>query len=121
MSARKLLSRAITSVVLGGALLLLGGVTPAHADDYTKCQDKLAVAQGRLNHDIDHHGPYSHQARSDQNRLYEAQNWCSSHHIAVGGNQNGRYQNYGYNNNQNGYNGYGNNSNGNYQGGFYNR
>jgi hypothetical protein len=103
-------------MALGGALLLLSGATAAHADDYTKCQDKLAVARGKLNHDINHHGPYSHQARSDQDRLNEAQNWCGSHHIAVSGNQSGRYQNY-----QNGNNGYGYNGNGNYQGGFYNR
>ena len=116
MSAATVLKRTIVSVALGSALLLLAGATAARADDYTKCQDKVAVAQARLNHDINHHGPYSHQARSDQDRLYEAQNWCGRHHIAVNGNSDGRYPNY-----QNGYNRNGNNGYGNYQGGFYNR
>jgi len=111
MSAITLLKRTIASVALGSALLVLAGATAARADDYTKCQDKVAVAQSRLNRDIDHHGPYSHQARNDQDRLYEAQNWCGSHHISVSRNQNGRYQN--YSSYPNGY--------GNYEGGFYNR
>jgi hypothetical protein len=78
---QKFVKRIALSVAMSAALLLLAGVGTARADDYTKCQDKLQVAQTRLFRDIHRHGEYSHQARSDQNKLNDAQNWCSSHHV----------------------------------------
>jgi hypothetical protein len=63
------------------AFIFLGGATAARADDYGKCQDKLADARGRLNQDVARHGEYSNQAQHDRDRLGDAQNWCSRHHI----------------------------------------
>jgi hypothetical protein len=63
------------------ALIFAGGATAARADDYGKCQDKLADARGRLNQDVSRHGVYSNQAQHDRDRLSDAQNWCSRHHI----------------------------------------
>lgn len=89
MSRRRLLDRELVkrislSVAFGTALFLLTGLGTARADDYTKCQDKLQVAQSRLDRDSYRRGPYSSQARTDQRKLNEAQNWCSSHHVFGG-------------------------------------
>ncbi len=68
MFKNSFLTRMVLSAVVTGALAILAGATSARADDYGKCQDKLAVAESRLNRDIDRHGPYSHQARNDRDR-----------------------------------------------------
>jgi hypothetical protein len=78
---RNFARRITLSVAIGAALLLLAGVGTARADNYTKCQDKLQSAQSKLFRDVRRHGEYSSQARNDQNKLNDAQNWCSNHHV----------------------------------------
>lgn len=81
MIMKTLLSRTVLGAALAGALMILAGAATARADDYTKCQDKLAVAQSKLERAIANHGPYSGQARNEKGRLADARNWCSNHHI----------------------------------------
>jgi hypothetical protein len=91
-------SAVLSAMVVG--LVILGGSSIARADDYGKCQDKLADAHYRLNHDTERHGPYSRQAQNDRERLGSAENWCGQHHIFVGRDGHGRSDRYagGYGN-----------------------
>ncbi len=79
--AQQSVKHVFLGVAMGAALLLLAGVGTARADDYNSRQDKLQVAQSRLFRDVHRHGEYSYQARNDQGKLNDAQNWCSSHHV----------------------------------------
>ena len=81
MLAKQFPHGAIVRAMLAVVLAIAGGATFARADDYTKCQDKLTVAESRLDRDTSRHGPYSRQARNDREHLEDARNWCTSHHI----------------------------------------
>ena len=56
---------------------MLGAAPLAHADDdVAACHRNVDKWQDRLQHDIDHHGVDSKQARHDRHELDEARDSC---------------------------------------------
>lgn len=73
--------------LLGGlglaALLLMGSTvvssTPAQAQRWEDCRDRIDHAQGRLDRAIDRFGRGSYQAREARRDLERIRDWCYSH------------------------------------------
>ncbi|PYT71695.1 MAG: hypothetical protein DMG39_12230 [Acidobacteria bacterium] len=78
--AKRFLGR---SVLAGAALLglLAFAATPrASADDYDRCQRRVAKADHKLHEAIEHHGQYSRQANHARHELREARERCWNEH-----------------------------------------
>ena len=78
MFKRKLFGDIVLTASLGG-LALFFGVSPARADSYRSCQEKLGNAQEKLDRSIARHGRFSWEARHDRDRLENARSWCDAH------------------------------------------
>ena len=74
--------------LLGGvgiaALLLMGSSvvssTPAQAQRWEDCRDRIDHAQARLDRAIDRFGRHSEQARDARHDLERTRDWCERNH-----------------------------------------
>src|SRR5947208_15907644 len=73
---RKSRSRAllVSAVVLG--MLAFAGTPRASAEDYDRCQRRIAKADHKLHEAAEHHGWNSRQADSARRQLHEARERC---------------------------------------------
>src|SRR5260370_21697185 len=75
---KKFLGRAllVSAALLG--MLAFAGVPRASADEYDRCQRRIAKADHRLHEAIEHHGWDSRQADHARHELHEARERCWS-------------------------------------------
>ena len=73
---KKFRSRALlaSAVVLG--MLAFAGTPQASAEDYDRCQRRIAKADHKLHEAAEHHGWYSRQAEHARHELREARERC---------------------------------------------
>ncbi len=73
---RKFLGRTVlvSAALLG--MLAFAGAPRAFADDYYKCQRRIAKADHRLHEAVEDHGWYSRQAEHARHELREARERC---------------------------------------------
>src|ERR1700692_3897496 len=72
---------AATSVLAGAiltAVLLFTAVPRLHAEDYNRCQRRVAHAEHELHEAIEKHGPHSARADRERRELHEARERCWS-------------------------------------------
>ena len=72
-AAASLLSAAVLT-----AALLFTAVPRLHAEDYDRCQRRVAHAEHELHEAIEKHGPHSARADRERRELHEARERCWS-------------------------------------------
>jgi hypothetical protein len=68
----------LLSAALVTAVLLFTAVPRLHADDYERCQRRIAHADHELHEAIEKHGRHSPQAEHKRHELHEARERCWS-------------------------------------------
>jgi hypothetical protein len=72
----KMFLKATLVSALAGGFLLLGGATPARADNLDSCHRNVQKWESKLDRDANRHGFNSRQANHDRHELAEARESC---------------------------------------------
>ena len=79
MNSKFKLSPTIASLLSGAVLtatLLFTAVPQLHAEDYERCQRRIAHADHELHEAVERHGRHSEQAEHKRHELHEARERC---------------------------------------------
>ncbi len=73
---RKFLGRTLLASAALLGMLAFAGAPRAAAENYDRCQRRIAKADHKLHEAIEHHGWYSRQADHARHELHEARERC---------------------------------------------
>jgi hypothetical protein len=76
MGEKKFLRKTMLAAAALVGMLAFAGAPRASAEDYDRCQRRIAKADHKLHEAIEHHGWYSRQADHARHELHEARERC---------------------------------------------